>query len=146
MTSEDTTTNQGSRYERTFGTDWDSLDENEAIERAYALGVAASLGEYHPEELDDIRETVETRYNQSVVDLAFEEGRNEGREVVDSSSSEDTSVWRELIDEELVTIDDDRLAGGRTGLPSAVERTGALDRQTLDSTGATDFPEFLKKE
>ena len=35
-------------YEREYGTDWTTLDKDEATERAYALGVAESLGEGRP--------------------------------------------------------------------------------------------------
>ena len=50
-----------SRYERTYGTDWTTLDPDDAIERAYALGVAASLEEYHPDELEAMRRALEER-------------------------------------------------------------------------------------
>ncbi|MFC7059018.1 hypothetical protein [Halovenus salina] len=64
-----------SKYERAYGTDWESLDEDEGMERAYALGVATSLGEPLPDELAAIREEMDTAYQRSVVDLAFEEER-----------------------------------------------------------------------
>jgi hypothetical protein len=133
-----------SRYERVYGTDWEELDEDEAIDRAYALGVAASLGEYHREELDAIREEMTTAYNRSVVDLAFDEGKNEGREV---ESEEKETVWNELVIGEEVTIDpDEPPTGGRTGLPEAVDRMDVLDRPERDSTDALDLPEFLDRE
>ncbi|MEF8821063.1 MAG: hypothetical protein V5A52_02190 [Halovenus sp.] len=133
-----------SRYERVYGTDWEELDEDEAIDRAYALGVAASLGEYHREELEAIRDEMTTAYNRSVVDLAFDEGKNEGREV---ESEESETVWNELVIGEEVTIDPDELpTGGRNGLPEAVDRMDALDLPDRDSTDALDLPEFLDRE
>jgi hypothetical protein len=133
-----------SRYERVYGTDWEELDEDEAIDRAYALGVAASLGEYHREELEAIRGEMTTAYNRSVVDLAFDEGKNEGREV---ESEESETVWNELVIGEDVTIDPEELpTGGRTGLPEAVDRMDALDLPERDSTDALDLPEFLDRE
>jgi len=132
------------RYERVYGTDWEELDENEAIDRAYALGVAASLGEYHRDELEAIRDEMTTAYNRSVVDLAFDEGKNEGREV---EAEESETVWNELVIGEDVTIDrDETPTGGRTGLPEAVDRMDALDRPERDSTDALDLPEFLDRE
>ena len=134
-----------SRYERVFGTDWNELTDDEAVERAYALGVAAALDEYHPEELEAIREAVDTQYKRSIVDLAFDEGRNEGREIQESDSKTN-SAWKELIDEEFTTIEPENPVGGRTGLPEAVVRMQTLDHQTLESTGATELPEFLERE
>ncbi|MFW6435473.1 MAG: hypothetical protein ACOCY1_03755 [Halovenus sp.] len=132
------------RYERVYGTDWGELDEDEAINRAYALGVAASLGEYHREELEAIRDEMTTAYSRSVVDLAFDEGKNEGREV---ESEEEETVWNELVIDEKVTIDPDETpTGGRTGLPEAVDRVDVLDRPERDSTDVLDLPEFLERE
>ena len=139
-----------SKYENAYGTDWDSLTEDEAMERAYALGVAASLGEYHREELEEIRAEMDTNYSKSVVDLAFEEGKNEGREIeVSESNSTDVKAkkWQELVEGETVTIDEDDIpTGGRDGLPSAVDRMEALDKPELDSTDAVDLPDFLTKD
>ncbi len=135
-----------SRYERAYGTGWEELDEDEAIERAYALGVAASLGEYHREELEAVRNEMHTAYNRSVVDLAFEEGKNEGREV-ETDTDDKSTVWNELIDGETVTIDpEDVPTGGRSGLPEAIDKIDALQRPERDSTDALDLPEFLDKE
>jgi len=129
-----------SRYERTYDTDWDSLDKDGAIDRAYALGVAASLGEYHPDELEAIRGEMESAYEKSVVDLAFEEGRTEGRTA--GSETDEGGVWSRLVAGETVTADPDETprTGGRTGLPEA------LDRPALDSTEAVELPEFLRRD
>jgi len=134
------------RYERTYGADWDTLDRDEAVERAYALGVAASLGERHPRELDAVRGEVATTYDKSVVDLAFNEGKNEAREI-EPSLADDEAVWSDLVAGETVTVEVEELpTGGRTGLPDAVERIDALDRPDLDSTEAVDRPGFLERE
>jgi hypothetical protein len=66
------------KYEQTYGTDWGTLTVDQAMTRAYALGVAASLGEYHPDELEAIRNEMGSAYERSVVDLAFEEGEKRG--------------------------------------------------------------------
>jgi hypothetical protein len=133
------------RYERAYGTDWDSLDRDAAVERAYALGVAASLGEYHPAELDAVRAEVDTVYDRSVVDLAFDEGKNEGRSV--DSADGDPAVWRELVAGETVTVDaTDDPTGGRTGLPEALDRIEALALPDRNSTDALRPPDFLERD
>ncbi len=134
-----------SRYERAYGTDWTELDSDAAIERAYALGVAASLGEYHPEELEAIRAEMDTAYATSVVDLAFDEGKTEAKAVEPT----DGEAWDALVegDEDVVTVDpDDVPTGGNLGLPEAIAKLEALDRPTMDRTEATDLPEFLEKD
>ncbi len=67
-----------SRYEREFGTDWDTLDKDEATDRAYAIGVAERLGEYDREELEASRRD-ELGVSHEQVELAYDEGRNERR-------------------------------------------------------------------
>jgi hypothetical protein len=137
-----------SKYERAYGTDWDSLDKDEAIDRAYALGVLASIGEYHPEELERIRGEMDTAYNKSVVDLAFDEGKNEAREVdVDADRREKQAVWAALVEGETVTVDEDDVpTGGRDGLPSAIEQMAALDKPEPNKNEAVERPDFLEKD
>ena len=138
-----------SRYERAYGTDWDTLDDQEAMERAYALGVAASLGEYLPEELEAIRQEVGTAYERSVIDLAFDEGKNEARETEPPAEADNAAagVWSALIDGETATVDsDDVPTGGRDGIPKAIDRMDVLDPPDLDSTEPVDLPEFLKRD
>lgn len=132
------------RYERAYGTDWTALSTDEAIERAYALGVATSLGEYHPEELDAIRAEMDTAYDTSVVELAFDEGRTEARS---TDPDADETVWSALVEDETVAVDpEDVPTGGRQGLPDAIDKLGALDRPDLDRIDAVDLPEFLEKD
>jgi len=136
-----------SRYERAYGTDWDALDKDEAIDRAYALGVAASLGEYHPEELDAIRAQMDTSYNKSVVDLAFDEGKTEARELDAGGRGEGSPVWAELVEGETVSVDEDQIpTGGRDGLPEAIEKFEALDRPEPGKNEAVERPDFLEKD
>lgn len=132
------------RYEQAYGTDWTALSTDEAIERAYALGVATSLGEYHPEELDAIRAEMDSAYDTSVVELAFDEGRTEARS---TDPDADETVWSALVEGESVTVDpEDVPTGGRQGLPDAIDKLGALDRPDLDRIDAVDLPEFLEKD
>lgn len=130
------------RYERAYGTDWDTLDREAAIERAYALGVAASLGEDHDEELAAIRAKMDSAYDTSVVELAFEEGRTEGLEA-DSDGDEDTAVWSTLVEGETASVDGDDIPGG---FPDAVDIAEALDGMDTDSTDAVRLPQFLERD
>lgn len=134
------------RYRRAYGP-WDSLEKDEAIERAYALGVAASLGERNPGELDALREEVGSAYDKSVVDLAFEEGKGEAQEIDADPSEESDRVWSRLVADEPVEDDSDEMeTGGHAGLPEALDRIEALDRPELDSIEAVDRLDLLKRD
>lgn len=133
-----------SRYEAVYGTDWVTLEVDEAIERAYALGVAAALGEHHSQELEALRGVADSAYERSVVDLAYDEGRTAGRKADPDDAS---SVWSTLVEEGEVSVDaPESPTGGRQGLPEAMERTEVLDRVDLDHRDAVDLPEFLQKD
>jgi len=135
------------KYEQSYGTDWETLDIDTAVDRAYALGVAASMGEYHPDELDAIREEAGSSYERSVVDLAFEEGKNEGKEIDVAETPEDGDAWDALVDEEPVTLDPENIpTGGRSGIPEAVDKIDAIEQPDIDSTEAVDKPDFLERD
>lgn len=134
------------KYERAYGTDWDTLDRDEAVERAYALGVAAALGEYHPDELDAIREEVDTTYAKSVIELAFDEGKTEATELKERADGSEP-VWGELVEGETVTVESDGMpTGGRDGLPEAIDKMEALERPDQDSTEPVERPDFLDRD
>jgi hypothetical protein len=130
------------RYERAYGTDWDTLEQNQAVTRAYALGVAAALDEYHREELDAIRAEVQTAYDRSLVELAFEEGKNEGNHVETEREKAET-VWNELVTDEIPRDPDELPTDERPGLPEAIDLPEGLALPDRDSTDALDLPEFL---
>jgi hypothetical protein len=132
-------------YEAEYGTSWSSIDRDEATERAYALGVAEALGEYNREEFEAVHDEMETAYSTSMVELAFREGKNEGREVQPSAGDADeTEVWAELVEGETVTVDTEDLpTGGRDGIPEAVDKFEGLEKPNPDEIEATDKPDFL---
>ncbi|WP_336329605.1 hypothetical protein [Haloarcula sp. CGMCC 1.2071] len=135
-----------SRYEREFGTDWETLDKDEATDRAYAIGVAERLGEYNREELEAIYAEMNSAYHKSMVELAYDEGRNEAKEAAETTSADRDALWADLINGEKTYLDEDDVStGGRDGLPSALDSSELLDRQSIDSTDAVDRPDFLDR-
>ena len=133
-------------YEEHYGTGWATLDKDEATERAYALGVAESLGEYNRDEFEAVHDKMDTAYNTSIVELAFREGKNDGREAAPAGDADENDVWRALVEGETGAVDEDDLpTGGRDGIPEAVEKFEALDRPNPDEIDATDRPDFLDK-
>ena len=127
-------------YDRTFGTDWTKgeLTRDGALDRAFALGVAAGCGRDRPEELDRILEAFSGAYERSMIELAFDEGRTKALGV---PAEEPDVVWTELVD---------GVGTPRTPpLPSALP--GALSELTLTRSPRTgppsslELPEFLRK-
>ena len=135
-----------SRYESEYGSDWTTLDRDEATERAYAIGVAEKLGEYNREELEAIYEEMDTSYNESMVELAYREGRQEATKAAKRTDADGQAVWAELVEGEETYVEPDEMpTGGRDGLPEALEPHEVLDRQEVDSTDIVDRPDFLER-
>ncbi|WP_135667392.1 hypothetical protein [Halorhabdus rudnickae] len=134
-------------YDRTYGTEWETLGKNEAAERAFALGVASVLGDPDPEEYDRVLETTVNSYDRSIVELAYQEGKQKAtgkRREFD----EDEDVWDALVEDDgpKTTVDEDALpTGDRDGLPAALDSLDLLDRPIEDELEAERLPEFLRK-
>ncbi|WP_254272986.1 hypothetical protein [Haloarcula marina] len=134
------------RYEREFDTDWDALGKDGATDRAYAIGVAERLGEYNREELEAIYAEMDSAYHRSMVELAYDEGRNEAKATAEATNADGDAIWAELVEGERTTVDEDDIpTGGRDGLPDALAPSELLDRQEVDSTEAVSRPEFLDR-
>lgn len=125
-------------YERSFGTDWSTLDRESAIERAFALGVAKACGESHPDEYARVRQALPGSYDQSIVELAYEEGRTKAL-TLERQGEED--VWEALVDEETRTAVDSPLP---EAMPGALDSREFLSRST-GPPESLDCPEFLRK-
>ena len=135
-----------SYYEREFDTGWESLGKDEATTRAYALGVAERLGEVNREELEAIYGEMDSAYHRSMVELAYEEGRNEAKAAAEAGSDDADAVWAGLVTGEVTTVDpDDIPERGRDSIPDALDSGELLDRQDVDSTEAVDRPDFLDR-
>ena len=133
-------------YDRTFETDWDRLGRDEATDRAYAIGVAERLGEFNREELEAIHGEMDSAYRRSMVQLAYDEGRNEAKEAASGTDADREALWSDLVEGEKTYLDDAEIpTGGRDGLPAALEPSEVLDRQDVDSTEATSRPDFLER-
>ena len=133
-----------SRYEGEFDTGWDSLDKDEATTRAYAIGVAERLGEHNREELEAIYTEMDSAYHRSMVELAYDEGRNEAKTATEADSDDADAVWAELVQGEVTTIEPDDIPD-RDSLPDALDSGDLFDRQDVDSTEAVDRPDFLDR-
>ncbi|MCU4718646.1 hypothetical protein [Halapricum hydrolyticum] len=134
-------------YEQTYDTDWDGLDRDEAMSRAFAIGVAASLGHDYTEEYELIVAEMDTSYNRSIVELAFEEGKNKAKKKqYESDNGDEETVWSELVEGETVTVEREEVpTGGQNRLPAALDKAKILDQPDLDSRSRVSKPDFLEK-
>lgn len=124
-------------YETTFGTDWAQLDREEAIRRAFALGVADGCGRPDVDEYERVQDALPQAYDRSMVDLAYEEGRTKA---LGMKSTDEAEVWSELVDE----------AGNPVEPPLRTKLPGALNELTLlrredGRPSSFDLPSFLRK-
>ncbi len=63
-------------YEEHFGTEWARLSFDEALLRAFALGIADMEGMAPEDEFDRLRSTASSRYELQLIETAFIEGRH----------------------------------------------------------------------
>lgn len=125
-------------YDSEYGTEWDAIDTAEAIDRAYALGVAETLGEAHPGELARLQAVADTAHDRAFVQLAYDKGRNRG-DAASSNPDDADTVWTELVtdvDREPVPV-----SLGRN-LPPALRSLPLLDRPK-DGLDRVRLPKFL---
>ena len=140
-----------SLYEDRFDTDWDTLDRGEAMERAFALGVAAALGERIEDEFEAIHDTMDSNYDASIVELAYKEGKNKATKRRRTVDNDDADVFEFVVNEELEGAEppdrggdaDAEPASRATDLPAAVDGTEATERPDMDPQ-QTDYPDFLE--
>jgi hypothetical protein len=81
-------------YDSEFDTEWTDLSKDEALEHAFALGVARGVGTPDREAYERVRDTAETTYERSLIELAYEEGRTKSAEHPEPESA---VVWEELV-------------------------------------------------
>lgn len=127
-------------YSDSYGTDWDDLDAQAAIERAYALGVSESLGETHADELDRLIDAVDTADDRALVRLAYDKGRSRGQ-TARAESETPESAWTTVVDEadrEPVTV------SGPQDLPPALRSLPMLDSPG-DDMDRIRLPKFLTR-
>ena len=129
-------------YDRTFGTEWDDLSREEAIERAFALGVAAGVDSPRPQELDRVLEAFPGAYDQSIVELAYDEGRTKALEAKAERDDPDAeAVWTSLVD----GVGTPREAPVPAALPGAIRELTLTDGPREGPPSSLDLPSMLRK-
>ncbi|WP_313692826.1 hypothetical protein [Halorarum halobium] len=138
-------------YEERLGTDWETLSEAEAIDRAFALGVASAFGYENDGEFERLRDVLDSSYDRSLIELAYREGTQKALALQGKVPAKD-DVWRRLVTEGEGAVA--RLSADESGVPHpATERGPAgelpsnLARADLLEGGedleALQYPRFL---
>ncbi len=145
-------------YEDRFATDWtpDELDRDEAIERAFALGVAAECGEEHPGEYKRLVSVA----GRALVQMAFDDGRSRAKDVRQELRSEansdaesvdfqdrDATIWSKLVEYdtgEQTALQRHTKPLKRLDVPEML-RGFDLGNDSKDDLSRLRIPEFLRK-
>ena len=134
-------------YDRYF--DGGGDDTREAVlRRAYALGVASVCDDPEPGEYDRLKRDAPGAYDESIVELAYEEGRARALDLeAEAKIKSDEEIWDRLVESEFGadgsnagSADDD----AAEGVPEAIRspdsggpKEGPPDR--------LDLPSFLRR-
>lgn len=129
-------------YKQAFGTDWNDLTRDEAIRRAFALGVAAGVGSERPTELKRVLAAFESGYDRSVIELAYDEGRTKALDAVRATDDPDPdTVWAALVSPTGVP----QRPPISTALPGALTKRQVADRPVSGPPESLDFPSMFRK-
>ena len=131
-------------YDSEFDTDWDDLNKESALERAFALGVARSLGTPNHEEYERVRDAADTTYERSLIELSYEEGQRKAS----GRAAEKSAVWEELVVETESADAAKPLADPRTGRQDGPPSMTARPEPTVvpeDGLDRVRLPEFLRR-
>lgn len=131
-------------YDHEFDTDWESLTTKEALHRAYALGVSASLGEEYPSEYERILDEAGTGYDRQMIELAYEEGMREATDA-QIETDDETQVWSELVSDTDIEVDIDSPEEPLSSSVPAVLTRAELFDPPDDSLDKFRLPEFLTR-
>ena len=129
-------------YEETYSTDWTSLSREQSIKRAFALGVATGCGYPNPTEYDRLVGAVETAYDRSIVELAFQEGVSKGKDKYNNGMTS-KQVWETLVEHSAETPH--KVNAVEHYLPGALGRAALFTKQR-GPPELLDRPSFLTKD
>jgi len=137
-------------YDRYFESDWESLSQEAAMFRAYALGVDAALGN----DPEGERRALERAHHRGLIQIAFDEGKTDAesalRDPDDSVAAEDVAdreraVWDRLVAEtetEPSALESVSVPRSRVDLPATLSLPDLLGRPQNDPD-RIELPRFL---
>lgn len=130
-------------YDRYFDEE-DTYTSEEVLERAYALGVASVCGDPDADGYDRLRRNSPDAYDESIVELAYDEGRAKALDLeVDANDEE---IWDRLVTSEFDADGSNAgiAADAAEGFPDAI-RSPDADDQLEGPPECLDLPSFLRR-
>lgn len=141
-------------YENHFETDWDRLTQEEAMFRAFALGVDAALGEPNESEF----EALQRNHHRGLIQIAFDEGKSRASEALGERGGSSQSgfgdfepgdheweVWEDLVldrKDDKAAFEPVEVSRSQLDLPEALDRPALLERPDASDDRIT-LPRFL---
>lgn len=130
-------------YGDKFGTNWDRLDRESAVRRAYALGVQTALGDPKPDEYRRVRHAGGSAYERTLIELSYHEGIRDVKQFESGTESDPSTIWTELVHEEAPSALANRADHTERGLPDSLSSLPQQFNRT-DPADAVRLPEFLR--
>lgn len=139
-------------YGDSFDADWTpaEMDPDEAVDRMFALGVAAVLDTEPDGERERLLDVADTQYERSMLDLSYEEGQQKARGIrrdPDRDADDPEAVWETLVAGTDVSPTPE--VGGRvrdSDLPDALAPAELLTNRVEDDPSVLDVPEALRRD
>lgn len=129
-------------YDRYFD-DSDEYTSNEVLKRAYALGVASVCGDPDEREYERLKRASPDAYDETIVELAYEEGRASALELEAEEITDSEAIWERLVQRQFDGTDPVERSR-RDGLPEALD---GFDQSGPDDgpPKRLDLPSFLRR-
>jgi hypothetical protein len=132
-------------YDDRFDTDWERLDSEECIERAFALGVTSVVDAPRVEEYERLLALAENAYGRGLIEMSYREGRARAQELR-SDGLDTEAVWNAAVDEAAeVPSAGDTTPREREGPPAALDSPGLFERPDDDPSRRFSIPDFLQR-
>ena len=128
-------------YDRYFEEQSEYTGE-EVLRRAYALGVASVCGDPDEAAYGRLRQRSLDTYDESIVELAYDEGRAKAMELKASEEDGET-IWSRLVETTFEGIDAADRRDRRETLPEFL--SGPDGSGTEGPPGNLDLPSFLRR-
>ncbi|MEF8778847.1 MAG: hypothetical protein V5A36_08040 [Natronomonas sp.] len=129
-------------YEQYFD-EAEEYTTQEVLKRAYALGVASVCDDPDEAAYEKLKRRSPDTYDESIVELAYEEGRAEALQL-EASEETDDEIWDRLVEGTFEQQPVDGSTGTPDGLPEALSGPdGTGPEEGLPDR--LDLPSFLRR-
>lgn len=130
-------------YDQYFDTA-DEYTTEEVLRRAYALGVASVCGNPDDAAYQRLKERSPDAYDESIVELAYEEGRAEALELEAEHDTDGAETWEQLVETTIEPPGSDEGAATEDPEPELLSRREKRD-PVPGLPESIELPSFLRR-